>query len=103
MNTDVLSPLDILRNIGSRFKEYRLRFGMTQKDVAYQTGLSIVTISNFENGNITDISAANLFKLMRAVNQEKNWDKLIPELPDSPYMYKQSARRQRIRHKNPKS
>lgn len=94
------SPVEIIRSLGSRFKEYRMRMKMTQKDVAEKTAISIPTIYKFENGRMTDMSMVTLLKLLRVIKMEQGWDKLLPELPESPYLYKASRKRQRIRHNN---
>ena len=41
---------ELIRMLGTRFKDYRLRSNMTQKDVAEQAGITITTIHKFENG-----------------------------------------------------
>ena len=41
---------ELLRMLVARFKDYRLRSNMTQKEVAEQSGLTITTIHKFENG-----------------------------------------------------
>lgn len=97
--TCLLSPLDILREIGERFKEYRLRYGLTQKKLSDLTCVSVTTISKLENGNLYDISFSTLFKLLHMVNLDENWEELVPLLPESPYMYKRQKKVQRIRSK----
>ena len=37
---------ELIKLLGARFKDYRLRSNMTQKDVAEQSGVSINTITN---------------------------------------------------------
>lgn len=92
------SPADILKDLGYRFKDYRLRLNLTQKDVAEKTAISIPTIYKFENGRLSDMSSSNLMKLIRIIGLQANWDKLLPELPESPYLYKATKKRQRIKH-----
>lgn len=94
-----LSPADILRNLGHRFKDYRLRLNRTQKEISEFTAISIPTIYKFENGKLTDMSCSNLIKLMRSIGLQSNWDKLLPELPESPYLYKQQKKKQRVKHR----
>lgn len=95
---EALSPAQILRALGQRFKEYRLRLDMTQRQVSEQTTVSIPTIYKFEAGRITDMSVATLFKLLRCVGADTNWDELLPDLPESPYLYNGDNKKQRIRH-----
>lgn len=93
-----LSPADIVRSIGAIFRDYRMRLNMTQREVSDQTAISIPTIYKFESGRMTDISMSTLLKLLRAIGMEGNWKALLPELPESPYLYKENKKRQRIRH-----
>ncbi len=97
---EALAPSEIVRSLGRRFRDYRMRLNMTQKDIADRTALSIPTIYKFESGRLTDMSMATLLKLLRAIGMDRNWDSLLPELPESPYLYKEEKKRQRIRHQN---
>lgn len=94
----VQSPVETIRSLGSRFRDYRMRMNMTQKEIAEITTISIPTIYKFETGRLTDMSVITLMKLLRAIDMEENWDQLLPELPESPYLYKENKKRQRIRH-----
>ena len=47
---------ELIRMLGTRFKDYRLRSNMTQKDVAEQSGITITTIHKFENGTGGNLS-----------------------------------------------
>ena len=78
------SNSEIIRQLGTRYSEYRKRLGFTQKQVAGQTGLSVFTISSFENGSSTGITLASLLKLLRAIGNLDEVEKLLPELPLSP-------------------
>ena len=95
---DWLSAAQILKNLGFRFKDYRLRLNLTQKEVSEKTAISIPTIYKFENGLLNDMSTSNLMKLVRVLGLQSNWDKLMPQLPESPYLYKEEKKRQRVRH-----
>ncbi len=44
------STPEIVRLMGTRFKDYRRRCGLTQKDVAEQSGIGLTTIHKFESG-----------------------------------------------------
>lgn len=44
------STPELVRLLGVRFKEYRMRCNLTQKEVAELTGLGLTTIHKFENG-----------------------------------------------------
>jgi transcriptional regulator with XRE-family HTH domain len=75
---------EIIRQMGKRYADYRKRMGFTQKDVAEKSGLSIFTISTFENGSSTGVTLASLIKLLRAIDSLEEIEKLLPELPESP-------------------
>lgn len=74
----------LIRELGKRYGEYRKRMGFTQKEVAEKSGLSVFTISSFENGSSTGITMASFIKLLRAIDYLEEIGKLLPELPPSP-------------------
>ena len=78
------SGSDMIRELGKRYSDYRKRMGYTQKDVAAQSGISVFTISSFENGSSTGITLASFIKLLRAIDNLEEIEKLLPELPESP-------------------
>jgi len=75
---------DIIRELGTQYRDYRKRMGYTQKDVATKSGISVFTISSFENGASTGITLASFIKLLRAIDVLEEIEKLLPELPESP-------------------
>ncbi len=94
------SSPELVRMLGSRFREYRLRANMTQKDVAEMSGLSILTIHRFENGSAGNISLGTFLLLLKSVGCINDLDALMPEQPESPYLYKENNKKaQRVRHK----
>lgn len=78
------SGSDIIRELGLRYSRYRKQMKYTQKDVAKKSGLSIFTISTFENGSSTGITLSSFIKLLRAIDCLEEIDRLFPELPVSP-------------------
>lgn len=94
-----LSPAEIIRTLGMRFREYRMGMDLTRKEVSEQTGLSMTTLYKLETGKLTDVSMGTMLKLLRAVGQIENWNKLLPEIPESPYLYNDDfTKKKRIRH-----
>ncbi|GHT64234.1 hypothetical protein AGMMS50239_21580 [Bacteroidia bacterium] len=75
---------ELIRELGFRYKDYRKRMKYTQKTVAEKSGLSIFTVSSFENGSFTGVTLANFIKLLRAIDHLEEIEKLLPELPESP-------------------
>lgn len=93
------SAPELVRMLGRRFKDYRLRANMTQKEVAEMAGLSVLSVYRFENGTVTNISLSTFLLLMKAVGSINGLDDLMPEQPESPYLYKGAKKIQRVRHR----
>lgn len=92
---------ELVKLLGIRFKDYRLRSRMTQKEVSEQSGITINTIHKFENGLVGNISLFTFLSLLKAIDQISGLDELIPELPESAYLIKKNHKKvQRIKHKN---
>jgi transcriptional regulator with XRE-family HTH domain len=91
------SNAELIRQLGQRFREYRLRYNKTQKEIAEQTGLSIPTISSFENGSSTSLSLNAFIRMLRAIEELEELGKLLPEIPLSPYLLLKQQRKQRQR------
>lgn len=86
--------------LGARFREYRLRANMTQREVSDQSGITVITISKFEAGQSNDLSFSTLLQLLRTIGRLDAIDELLPELPESPYLVKEDNHKvQRIRHR----
>ena len=90
---------DVIRNLGLRFREYRLRLRMTRKEVSEAASIGMTTLYKFESGKMTDISFRTLQRLLRVIGLGQNWELLLPELPESPYMCDDNDKKiQRVRH-----
>ena len=97
------STPELVRLLGVRFKEYRMRCNLTQKEVAKLTGLGLTTIHKFENGTANSLSLSTFILLLRVVGQVNALDDVLPELPESPYLVRREEKKaQRIRHTNKK-
>ena len=48
--------IEIVAMLGKRYKDYRIGSNLTQKQVSEKAGISIITIRNFENGKLRNIS-----------------------------------------------
>lgn len=93
------STPELVRLLGSRFKEYRLRCNLTQREVAEHSGIGLTTIHKFENGTAGNLSLSTFILLLKVVGQINALDDLLPELPESPYLIrKEDKKAQRIRH-----
>ena len=97
------STPELVRLLGSRFKEYRMRCNLTQKEVAEQSGIGLTTIHKFENGTANNLSLSTFILLLRVVGQVNALDDVLSELPESPYLVRREEKKaQRIRHTNKK-
>ena len=93
------STPELVRLLGNRFKEYRMRCNITQKEVAELSGIGLTTIHKFENGTAGNLSLSTFILLLKVVGQIDALDNVLPELPESPYLIRKEERRvQRIRH-----
>lgn len=90
---------ELIKILGARFKNYRLRCDMTQKEVSEQSGLTVTTIHKFENGTAGNLSLGTFLLLMKAIGQIDTIEKILPALPPSAYLMKKEKKVQRIRHK----
>lgn len=94
------SVAELVRMLGKRFKEYRMRANMTQKEVAESAGISTATVYKFESGTSTNVSLGTFLLLLKSIGWIDELEHLLPELPESPYLYgKNNKKTQRIRHK----
>lgn len=97
--SDYSAP-ELVKMLGVRFKDYRLRAQLTQKDVAELTGLTVPTVQRFENGLSGNISLNTFLLLLKAIGCINGLDELMPEQPESPYLYNENKKKaQRVRHK----
>lgn len=93
------STPELVRLLGARFKEYRMRCNLTQKEVSELSGIGMTTIHKFESGNAGNISLSTFILLLKVVGQINALDDVLPELPESPYLMRKSEKKaQRIRH-----
>ena len=91
---------ELVQMLGSRFKDYRLRANMTQKEIAEMAGLSVLTVHRFENGTVRNISLGTFLLLLKAVGSINDLNDLMPEQPESPYLYNDNHQKaQRVRHR----
>ena len=90
---------ELISLLGQRFKDYRLRSEMTQKDVAEQSGITNNTNHKFENGKAGNMSLGTFLLLMKSIGCIQQLDEVLPELPESAYLVNEGKKVQRIRHR----
>ncbi len=87
----------VIVSMGEALKEYRISRELTQKDLAERSGVSLRSISRFEQGE--DIRFELLIKLLRALGLQDNLALLIPDVTRRPSYYLTQSRK-RVRKKN---
>ena len=75
------SSPELVKMLGERFKEYRLRCNLTQKEMAELSGVGLTTIYKFENGTAGNLSLSTFIQLLKMVGRVNSLDDLLPELP----------------------
>lgn len=99
-----MSDAEIVRALGLRFRQYRLRMDLTQRDVSFRTGLSVATIHKFETGTAANISLTALLALMRCTDMLEAVENIFPALPPSPYLdMRRGKLKQRVKPSKSKS
>ena len=76
-----MTNFDTIALLGQRFKAYRKALHMSQKQLHNKTGVSLFTISSFENGNGQGLSLSHLLSLLNALEIGNNFMDLIPDVP----------------------
>ena len=93
------STPELVRLLGTRFKDYRMRCNLTQREVAEQSGIGLTTIHKFENGTAGNLSLSTFILLLKVVGQINALEDVLPELPESPYLIRKEGKKaKRIRH-----
>lgn len=80
---------NIVTLLCQRLKEYRLAARMSQREMAEKSGVSLATISHFEQGVSRNITLNNFISLLRVLGLEQRLSDLLPELPVPPMALKQ--------------
>lgn len=95
-----MSNPEIVMELGRRFKEYRLAHRLTQKEAAQGAGVSLLTLRQFENGKVCNITMGNFLAMLRMVDCLERMDDVLPELPVSAYVMEQIMHKKarRVKH-----
>lgn len=91
------SDNDIVSELGERFRDYRIALRLTQKDVAQQSGVSVMTVVRFEKGEGGSIRLDTFVSLLRAIQKLDGIAESIPEIPVSLYDEREERRKQKQR------
>lgn len=80
-----LTNAEVVQELGKRFRTYRINYRLSQVDVCTETGMSVATLSNFENGKLYNLTLQHFIALMRILNRLKQMENLLPDIPISAY------------------
>ena len=94
------SSSEIVQLLGQRFRGYRIRLGLTQKELAERAGVSVPTLQAFEKGANPDISFSTLLRLLRSIGQLDGVNTLLEEIPESPYTMPETGKQRRHHQKD---
>ena len=72
----------ILKELGSRIRDQRLNFNITQTNLAIQAGVSIKVIQNIEYGKTATITG--FLRVMRALKSLGYLDDFLPKVRTRP-------------------
>ena len=86
LDTYEYSNGELAAQLGERFRNYRNSLGLSQKDVAVNSGVSVMTIVRFETGHGNSIRLDNLIALLRAIQRLEDITELLPDMPESLYV-----------------
>lgn len=94
---DVYAQSDeaLIRQIGERLKELRLRQNLSQQQLADQAGLSRSAVSQAELGRAMTLTT--LLQLLRALQEIELLSPFLEDLPPSPLLVLEQSRRKRKR------
>ena len=90
MNTaDYITNQDIMLLLAKRIKEHTLSAPGSRQGKALKSGVSLATISHFEQGVNQNMTLNNFISLLRVIGMEQRIIDLLPELPMPPLALKQ--------------
>lgn len=95
------SERQLVRELGERFRRYRIALRLTQEDIAEQSGLCKLTVARFERGDTGSINLDKFLALLRTIQRLEDVVELIPDVPEN--LYSSAARKgketKRVRRK----
>lgn len=76
--TNTMTTQVVLKEMGTRIKDYRLDMNIKQMDLSKKSGVSIATLRRIEAGY--DVSISKIIAVLLALDLSSNIDYLIPEI-----------------------
>jgi transcriptional regulator with XRE-family HTH domain len=98
MSTTTSTDIELLIEIGTRLRGYRLQANLTQEDLGTRSGVARTTIRDIESGR--DAQLSTLVRLLRGLGRLADLDAFLPPPSISPIQLLKSRGkpRQRVRH-----
>lgn len=90
-----LTDLEILSEMGKRFRTLRISKNLTQEELALKSGLNRSTIRDLENGK--PLNALSLLQVIRCLEILQKLDDFLPGVKNSPVIAVLQENRQRVR------
>ena len=76
-----MTNFDTIALLGQRFRTYRKSLHISQRQLHEKTGVSLFTISSFENGKGQGLSLSHLLSLLNALGLDDSFLDLVPDIP----------------------
>ena len=86
-----LTDESIVTEICKKIRRLRLSCCCSQQEFANRCGMSIITIKRIESGKVSDITLDTLIKIMRVSGTLEGITEMIPELPESPFLFNEKT------------
>lgn len=83
----------ILCELHDRLVRMRRSCCFTQQELSELSGVSIATIKRIETQKDRDLSITVLIRLLRAMTQMEGISRLVPEVPESPFISREGGKR----------
>jgi len=90
-----LTDSELISEIGSRLRRYRLQQNCTQKDLAREAGVSLRTVRNMESGG--DVRISTIIAVLRALGKTDAIDAFLPRPRVSPIELLEAGGSERVR------
>lgn len=65
--------LECIEDIGACIKEIRLKYGLTQSQIAFVTKVERSLVNRLEKGKVEGINTKTLFKIVKGLNSSLNF------------------------------
>lgn len=82
----------ILGELHDRLVRMRHSCCFSQQELSDLSGVSIATIKRIETQRDKDISLTSIIRLLRTMTQMEGIGRLVPEVPDSPFLSRKDGK-----------